>query len=263
MLKVSNITKDFMSALPLSRIATLNFKRDRAVRALDDVSFSLPGGSILGILGPNGAGKTTLLKIISTLILPDRGTVELNGLRLGKDDDMIKACIGFAASAEKTFYQRMTGRQNLEFFAALYGLTSKQTRKRLNDLFCLFDIDYENKRFDSYSAGMQQKFGLARAMLHNPEFLLLDEPTKSLDYASALHLRDFIKNVLVKKNGKTVLFTTHRMDEAMDFADLFLILRKGKTLGSGTLEDLKEKAGVGTTTLSDAFIRLTSGGREC
>ncbi len=129
---------------------------------------------------------------------------------------------------------------------------------RTEELLRLFKIDYLDKRFDSYSTGMQQKFGLMRAMLHDPEVLLLDEPTKSLDYTTARDLRNFIKEHLVKEQKKTVIFTTHYMEEAMDFADLFMILDQGKVLAFGTLEELRKMAQNTSATLEEIFVQLTS-----
>jgi ABC-2 type transport system ATP-binding protein len=257
MLEAANITKNFIPPISFSRLARLDFGRSPAVRALDNVSFSLPEGSVLAILGPNGAGKTTLLKILSTLIVPDSGTATVNGFRLGKEDDMIKGSIGLVTSSERGFYPRLTGKQNLEFFAALYGLYGGRSGSRIKELCRLFGIDYENRRFDSYSTGMQQNYALMRALLSDPKLLLLDEPTKSLDYTAALGLRTFIKERLVKEQKKAVVFTTHHMDEALDFADLFLILNKGKVYAFGTLDQLRKKAEDPTATLGEIFVRLT------
>jgi len=260
MLKVNNITKDFISPFSLRQLATLDLKRRPCTRALNDVSFTLPHGSILAVLGPNGAGKTTLLKVLSTLILPEKGSVEINGLRLGKDDEQIKACIGLVASCERSFYWRLSGRQNLEFFSAMYGLYGKHAQERIKELIRLFKIDYLDKRFDSYSTGMQQKCGLMRALLHDPALLLLDEPTKSLDYSTAHDFRSFIKEFLVKKQRKTVIFTTHHMEEAMDFADFFMILYQGKVLAFGSLEELRAKTAKPAASLEEIFVQLTSRG---
>ncbi len=129
----------------------------------------------------------------------------------------------------------------MELFAALYGLNKKETSLRVTELFELFEIDYADKRFDAYSSGMKKRFALMRGLLHNPELILLDEPTKSLDYTTACDLRNFIKENLVKKHAKTVIFTTHHMDKALDFAGLFMILHKGKSCSIGTLDDLRKK----------------------
>ncbi len=254
-LKVVNLTKDFMPPLSFNKLVNFDFKHRRPTRALEDVSFSLKKGKIIGILGPNGAGKTTLLKIIATLILPDKGSVIVNGWRLGIDDDKIKSFIGLVSSHERSFYWRLTGRQNLEFFASMYDL--KNAKDKIEELFNLFKIDYQDNRFASYSAGMKQKFALTRSLLNEPELLILDEPTKSLDYVTALNLRNFIKEDLVRKKGKTVIFTTHNMDEALDFCNLFMILQKGKLYALGTLDELRKKVNNPSACLGEIFVKLT------
>lgn len=258
MVELTGITKSFTPPISFRRIASLDFSRQSAVKALDNVSFSLPAGSILAILGPNGAGKTTLLKILSTLIVPDKGTAKINGLNLDKDEPGIKASIGLVTSSERSFYWRLTGRQNLEFFAAMYGLSGNAAAARIAELMELFKITYRDKRFDSYSTGMQQKFNLCRALLHNPAILLLDEPTRSLDYSSSLELKDLVKETLAGKHHKTVIFTTHHMDEAIDFADRFLILHKGVVHGFGTLKELRAAVKNPSATLGEIFVRLTA-----
>ncbi|MCM8800420.1 MAG: ABC transporter ATP-binding protein [Candidatus Omnitrophica bacterium] len=255
-LEFNKVTKIFYP--PFSFKNPLDFlSSQKAILALNNITFQLREGVILAVLGPNGAGKTTLLKIISTLILPDSGTVKIKDLILGKDDLRIKSLIGWVGSSERGFYPRLTGRQNLEFFACLYGLDKKKINLRLQELFKFFKIDYQDKRFDTYSSGMQQKFALMRALLHDPELLLLDEPLKSLDYTTALNLRNFIKEHLVKEKNKTVIFTTHRMEEAVDFADLFMILVKGYLYGLGTLSELRKKVNNPSATLSEIFLKLT------
>jgi len=262
-MEVKDVTKDFIPAFSFTELLKFNFKRASTTRAIDGLSFTLNKGSSLAILGPNGAGKTTLLKILSTLILPDKGSVKINGSYLDVQDEKIKASIGFAGAAERSFYWRLTGRQNLEFFSAMYGLDKAAASSRICALFKLFGVTYQDKRFDSYSAGMQQKFALMRALIHDPPILLLDEPTKSLDYASSLELRSFIKEVLVKKQRKTLVFTTHQMDEALGFADMLMILHYGRLFAYGTLEELRRKAGMPGGSLGEIFIRLAGGSVPC
>ena len=256
-LEVENITKTFLSPISLNNLLGLRLKNRISTLALKDISFSLRKGAVLGILGSNGAGKTTLLKIISTLILPDEGTVKVDGFRLGGDDEKIKSSVGLVLDEERSFYWRLTGRQNLEFFATLYGLSTKDAKIRIEKLLGLFEVDYADKRFDSYSTGMKKHFALMRALMHEPELVLFDEPTKSLDYTSALNLRNFIKESLVKKQGKTVIFTTHQMAEALDFADLFMILHKSRLLDFGTLDDLRNRIHNPTASLNEIYLRLT------
>jgi ABC-2 type transport system ATP-binding protein len=259
MLKVENITKDFFPPFTLKQLLLPVRKPAPRTRALDNVSFILKAGSILAVLGPNGAGKTTLLKIIATLLLPENGTVTLNNSILGKDDEEIKACVGLIASCERSFYWRLTGQQNLEFFAAMYGMNGKSAKTRIKNLLELFRIDYANKRFDSYSTGMQQKIGLVRALLHDPQLFLLDEPTKSLDYTAAVDLKNFVKEHLAKKQKKTIIYTTHQIEDATDFADLFMILFNGKVKAFGTLEELRARIKNPSARLEEIFVQLTRG----
>ena len=256
-LRVEHIKKTFTPPLSCRDMLRFNFQATRCITALDDVSFNVEKGLVIAILGPNGAGKTTLLKIISTLILPDKGRViVLDRYVVGKDDEKIKALIGLVYAQERNFYWRLTGKQNLEFFASLYGFNKAKTTSVLKNLFELFEIDYAHRRFDSYSAGMKQKFSLIRAMLHNPEILLLDDPTKSLDYTTARHFRDFIKEKLVKDQKKTVLLTTHHMDEAAEFCDYFIILDKGIIRAVGTLSELRQRVNDTSASIGDIFLKI-------
>lgn len=230
--------------------------------ALSDVSLAVKTGECVAILGPNAAGKTTLLKILSCLILPDKGEVFIGGHPLSSNEVKTKSLVGLVTGEERSFYWRLTGRQNLEFFAALYGLGKNEFKKRADELFTILQLDpqMQHKRFDSYSSGIKQKFALIRALLHNPELLLLDEPFKSLDYNAAIHLKNFIKDDLVQKQKKTVIFTTHHMDEAIDFCDRFLILHKGKIFAFGTLDELRQKIGTPSARLGEIFLKLTGDG---
>ncbi|MFH1459655.1 MAG: ABC transporter ATP-binding protein [Candidatus Omnitrophota bacterium] len=206
-------------------------------KVLDNISFSLSKGEILGIIGPNGAGKTTLLKILSTLILPDSGQAKINDLIIGRDDQKIKSLIGLVCADERSFYWRLTGEQNLKFFSALYGLNHQQTKSRIFELTSLFRVDYAHKRFDSYSAGMKRKFSLIRALLNKPPVLFLDEPLKSLDYDSIVELKNFIRQLSTQ--GITIILATHNIEEAEKICNKFLILDQGKIKAQGSAEELR------------------------
>ena len=252
-IKVKNVSKAFSPSRSL--VECLSCKRKRSALALENVSFSCAQGEILGILGPNGAGKTTLLKIISTLILPDQGSIHVQNNRCGQADEKIKSLIGLMTCEERSFYWRLTGRQNLEFFAALYGLSREEIISRIEEFFTLFAIDYADKRFDSYSTGMKRKFSLIRALLHRPQVLVLDEPTKSLDYQSAQELKSFIKQAAGE--NLTTLWATHQMQEAEDFCGRFLVLHQGKVCGLGTIEELRKQISSPKAHLSEIYLKLT------
>ncbi len=251
-LKVTGISKDFFCAPTLQELCRLNFKGRNTVSALDNISFTLEKNKILCILGPNGSGKTTLLKIISTLILPDKGKVWINGSSVEKE---IKSSVGLLLDEERSLYWRLTGMQNLEFFAALYGLSKIETRARIEELFSLFKIGFANRRFDTYSSGMKRKIAIIRTLLHQPQLLLLDEPTKSLDYNTAEELRQFIKNLT--QQGKTVVFTTHNIEEAQKFGSTYLLLHKGKNMGFGNTDNLKKQLGNSAADLAQIYLELT------
>lgn len=251
-LKVEGINKDFFCAPTLKELCHLNFKGRNTVRALDNISFALEKNKLLCILGPNGSGKTTLLKIIATLILPDTGRVWINGSSVEKE---IKSSIGLLLDDERSFYWRLSGRQNLEFIAALYGLNKNEARVRIEELFGLFKIGFANRRFDTYSSGMKRKIAIIRTLLHQPQLLLLDEPTKSLDYNTAEELRQFIKNLT--QQGKTVVFTTHNIEEAQKLGSTFLLLHKGKNMGFGSPDNFKKQFGNNATDLAQIYLELT------
>jgi len=250
-IKSFRITKFFFSSYKLISL----LKHKDKIKALDNVSFSLENNTVLGILGPTGSGKTTLLKIISSLIVPDEGNIRIKGHLLGKDDNRIKSVIGYAGSEERSFYWRLTGKQNLEFFASMHGLNRKQIKLRINHLLKIFRIDYQNRRFDSYSTGMKRIFILIKALLHNPEILLLDELTKSLDYNYLRAIKEYVNNLSAL--GKTIILTTHNVEEAQSLCDKFMILNKGRNCGFGTVESLKEKINLPSADLSEVYIKLT------
>lgn len=213
---------------------TKYFNRGR-LEVLHKVNLQVKPGEIVALIGPNGAGKTTLLKILATLILPTSGTAYIQGCDVTKNETLIKRNIGLVTGDERSFYWRLSARQNLEFFASLYNLTRKQTKERLIVLFDLFNIENPDKRFQEYSAGLRQRFALIRSLLNDAGLLLMDEPTKSLDPNSSKNLRGFIKDELVQRLGKTVLFTTHRMEEIEDFCDSVALLDKGSLRAFGKL----------------------------
>ncbi len=252
LLEVKNLTKIFNPSRSFFERGETSFKNRQPTVALKDLSFSLKKGRILGIIGPNGAGKTTLLKIISTIIIPDKGTVVINNFSLGIDDEKIKPLIGIASPEERSFYWRLTGRQNLDFYAAMYGLSRESAGSRIAELLDQFKISYADKRFDIYSTGMKKKFSLIRALLHSPRLLLLDEPTKSLDYNCARELRTMIKTIA--QQGTTTIIATHDINEAQNLCGLFLIIKKGVNIGYGSLKTLQETSNCASANLSDIYL---------
>jgi ABC-2 type transport system ATP-binding protein len=201
----------------------------RAVTALDGLDLEVGRGRVFGLLGPNGAGKTTLLKILAGLVLPDGGRAFVDGLDLARQPGPAKGAVGFAVSDERSFYWRLTGRQNLEFFAALYGLRGRARDRRIGELLSLAGLEEAaDLRFNAYSTGMRQMLALARALLADAAILLVDEPTRSLDPQAADRTREFLRGELSRRQGKTILWATHDLGEAADWADDLAVISRGR-----------------------------------
>lgn len=216
------------------------FKRN-IIPALKGVNLKIEEGEFFGLLGPNGAGKTTLIKILATLILPTSGKACVAGYDVAKEDRLVRKSIGYVISEERSSYWRLTGRQNLEFFASLNNLKGAEAKKRIDELLEITELENDADRyFKDYSSGMKQKLGIARGMLTDPQVLFLDEPTKSLDPITARHLRDFIKKEIVLRQGKTVLFATHNLVEAESLCDKIAIIDKGVIKTCGSLSEIRK-----------------------
>jgi len=223
--------------------------------AIENVNLKVKQGELFCLVGPNGAGKTTLLKVLSTLILPTLGKAKVNGYDIIKNPTQVKKCIGLVSSEERSFYWRLTGRQNLEFYSSLYDLPSKDAKQRINEILSLLKLEEQSEnKFQNYSAGVKQKINIARALLHNPPILLIDELTKSLDPITAENLRKFIKEKLVKELKKTVILATHNLKEAEIIADYIAVIDLGKIIVQGTVNELKEQTQ--TTDLEEAYSRM-------
>jgi ABC-2 type transport system ATP-binding protein len=212
----------------------------REITALDGVNIRVKRGEVFGLLGPNGAGKTTLIKTLCTLLLPNEGTALVNGYDVVKEDKEVKRCIGYVVNDERSFYWRLTGRQNLGFFALLNNLAPDRANRRIEEVLRLVGLEANgDKRVKDYSTGMKQKLAIARGMLSDPEVLFLDEPTRSLDPVIAKSLRDFIRNNIAEGQGKTVFLSTHNLGEAEDLCDRLAIIDRGKIKACGTLDEMK------------------------
>jgi ABC-2 type transport system ATP-binding protein len=218
---------------------TFLFRKPRQTLALDTISLTVQKGDIMGLLGPNGAGKTTLIKILSTLITPDGGDATISGLSLSKQAPSVKHKIGLVNTNDRTFYWRLTGRENLAFFATLYNLHGIAKKTRIQELLHLMGLQNKaDSKFMAYSAGQKQRLSIARAMLAQPEVLLLDEATASLDPIATRKLLTFTKNILSRQEKKTIIWCTHNLHEAQDICDKVTILDKGKIRYCGTIHDI-------------------------
>ncbi|MEO0131418.1 MAG: ABC transporter ATP-binding protein [candidate division WOR-3 bacterium] len=230
-IEVNNVTKKFKRGSGLKK---------REIVAVDRASFEIQEGEIFGLLGPNGAGKTTLVRCIATLLIPDDGTIKIMGKDVLKYPLFCRRQIGLLTSGERTLYWKLSAKENLEFFAALYGLDKQETKKRIEYLMELLGLkEVQNERVEKYSSGMKQKVSLARALIHDPKVLLLDEPTLGLDPQFARFLRDFIKKVLNQEEKKTILLTTHYMEEADELCNRIAFINQGRIVDCKTPDEYK------------------------
>jgi ABC-2 type transport system ATP-binding protein len=224
--------------------------------ALDGVNLTVKAGSVLAILGPNGAGKTTLLRILAGLVLPSAGNAKICGLDIIQENGRARSLVGVSLGDDRSLYARLSGRRNLEFFAALHGMSRREAQQRIDELGNVLEIPLDQS-VQASSAGIRQRILIARALLNDPSVLLLDEPTKSLDPASAQNLRGFIRERLARHLGKTVIIATHNLGEAELLGDEIAIMKQGRIRACGTLDVLRDIAGLATGGLEDVFHQLT------
>ncbi len=196
--------------------------------ALHDVNLEVRRGELLGLLGPNGAGKTTLLKMLATLLLPDSGKISIDGIDVVRRPIAAKRLIGVSTSEERSFYFRLTARDNLRFFGALVGLHGAALAQRIEEVASIVNLTTAlDKRFETYSSGMRQRLTIARALLGDPELLICDEPTRAVDPVNAEDIRNLIRNELVLRRGKTVVYATNLVDEAWSICDRIAVVNRG------------------------------------
>lgn len=210
--------------------------------ALDHVSFAVAPGTICGLIGPNGAGKTTLTKLLCTLILPTSGRATVCGHDVVADAADVRREVGLVDCQDRSFFWRLSGWQNLLFFAALVGLHGAQARRRIAELVDLVGLEGDiDRRFMTYSSGMRQRLAIARGLLSMPLVVFMDEPTRSLDPVTARDLRRFIREILVDALGRTVVLVTHRLEEAEELCDRVAIMNHGRVLACSPAEDIKRR----------------------
>lgn len=208
--------------------------------AVDGVSLEISPGEIVGLLGANGAGKTTLVKLLATLLLPSAGEAYVCGHDVVREPYRVKPLIGLVTSEERSFFWRLTGRQNLEFFAALYGLQRRKMGRRIGELFELLGLtEVGDVRFNEYSTGMRQKLAIARGLLNDPRILLMDEPTNGLDPVSAQALVSLIRTQVGGGSGLTIIITTHILRDVEQLCDRLAIMNKGKLVACGNIGELR------------------------
>ncbi|MDW3217473.1 MAG: ABC transporter ATP-binding protein [Acidimicrobiales bacterium] len=217
---------------------------DEPVRALDDVDLTVNAGEVVGIVGPNGAGKSTLLRAITTLLVPTEGSVTINGREVTPDDDAAKVSFGLSIPNERSFYWRLTGRQNLHYFAALAGLDEETATRRVEETMTERGLAHRDKAVFGYSSGMLAQLGIARATLHEPPLLVLDEPTRSIDPIAGRLLCQQIRGLAA--DGRAVLMASHRLDEVVLACDRVVALINGRIEWEGSAAEIAgDPAGLG------------------
>lgn len=222
--------------------------------AVNNISFSVKKGEIFSFLGPNGAGKTTTIKMLTTLLEPSDGEVKVNNFNLKNERDDVRRSFGIVFQ-DPSLDDELTAYENMDFHAVLYGVPKNVRKKRIDELLELVDLSDRKKDFvKSYSGGMKRRLEIARALIHTPKILFLDEPTVGLDPQTRNHIWSYVDN-LSKKEGVTVFLTTHYMEEAEKIADSVVIIDHGKIIGSGSPDDLKKNTK--TDSLENAFLKLT------
>ncbi|TAK13200.1 MAG: ABC transporter ATP-binding protein [Anaerolineae bacterium] len=215
----------------------------RDVEALKGVSMDVKEGEIFGLLGPNGAGKTTMIKILSTLLLPSSGTARLNGYDVMTDDNAVRATVGCMLMGDRGLYWKLTGRENLMYFGALYHYSPADRKRRAQEIIDMLDLgDLADRSVETYSSGQKMKLAFGKALINDAPLLILDEPTNTLDVPSASELRAIVRQKN-QQEGKTVIYTTHIMAEAETLCDRVAIIDYGELLAMGRVPDLKASLG--------------------
>ncbi|MGD2108232.1 MAG: ABC transporter ATP-binding protein [Phycisphaerae bacterium] len=216
--------------------------RPRDVAALCDVSTSVYEGEMVGLLGPNGAGKTTLLKIISTLLLPTSGRVQIYGYDVFANELRTRSLIGLVSCDERSFYWRLTARQNLIFFATLHGLSRRESLTRSGALLEALGLAHAaDQPYHTFSAGMKQKLAIARGLIGEPRLILYDEPTRSLDPLSARTIRELIRQKRADAPHRTHVIATNQLDEAEGLCDRVVIINRGTIIAEGSIDEIRRR----------------------
>ncbi|HEY1429109.1 MAG TPA: ABC transporter ATP-binding protein [Candidatus Tumulicola sp.] len=236
----SIVVRDVGKRFPLpNSMRDLLGARKRYKDVLHDVSLTVQRGELLGLLGPNGVGKTTLMKMMATLTLPDTGSIEIEGIDIRRHPAKARELIGYCTSDDRSFYFRLTARENLSFFGALAGLHGKRLQQRIEETLAQVGLtDAIDRRFGGFSTGMRQRLIVARALLADPPILFFDEPTRAIDPIHSDELRRTIRDDLVGRDGKTVVLATNILEEAWAICDRVAIVNHGTIVAIGPPSEL-------------------------
>ncbi len=259
-IKVTNLTKRFARSGGYLDLLPGFIKKKQWVTAVHNASFEVKDGEIFGLLGPNGAGKTTIIKMLCTLVLPTSGTASCYGHDVAKEEQDVKEMVGLVSADERSFYWRLTGRQNLEFYGALYRMPAPRVRERIDELLSMVGLTTEaNRRFQTYSTGMRQRLAIARGLLNSPKIIFVDEPTKGLDPINAKRVREFLRGKMAGA-GRTIILATHYMAEAQELCDRLAIVDRGRIIAVGSIPELRnvfqmqDKCQLAVRNLTENFV---------
>ena len=234
-------------------------KRFGAIEAVREVSFAARDGEITGLLGPNGAGKSTTLRMVYGVLAPDSGSVRIDGIDIRGETSRARAHLGVLPHAAG-LYGNLTARENIAYFGSLQGIDRKRLRARTADLVASLAMeDFIERRAKGLSQGQRIKVALARALVHDPANLVLDEPTNGLDVMAIRSLREMLK--ALKSQGRCILFSSHVMQEVAALCDQVVIVGQGRVLAQGSLQSIRERGG--TASLEEAFLRVLGSTEGC
>ncbi|SJZ96935.1 ATP-binding cassette domain-containing protein [Novilysobacter spongiicola] len=221
------------------------------VKAVDGVDFRARDGEITGLLGPNGAGKTTTLRMLYTLMKPDSGRVEVDGVDAERDPTTVRRVLGVLPDA-RGVYKRLTARENIAYFGELHGMSPAEIASRTDALSAALDMhDILDRQTEGFSQGQRTKTAIARALVHDPRNVILDEPTNGLDVMTTRAMRGFLQQL--RAEGRCVIFSSHIMQEVAALCDRIVIIAKGQVVAAGTADELRAR--FGQQNLEDAFVR--------
>ncbi|MEJ1097437.1 MULTISPECIES: ATP-binding cassette domain-containing protein [unclassified Pseudoxanthomonas] len=222
------------------------------VTAVDAVSFEAHDGQITGLLGPNGAGKTTTMRMLYTLMSPDSGQVRVDGIDAAKDPIAVRRALGVLPDA-RGVYKRLTARENIAYFGELHGLSRAQIEERTRALSAALDMeDILDRQTEGFSQGQRTKTAIARALVHDPKNVILDEPTNGLDVMTTRAMRGFLRQL--RDEGRCVIFSSHIMQEVAALCDRIVVIAKGRVVASGTADELRQQTG--EENLEEAFVKV-------
>jgi len=225
--------------------------RSGVVKAVDGVSFTARDGEITGLLGPNGAGKTTTLRMLYTLMQPERGRIDVDGIDAARNPEAVRRALGVLPDA-RGVYKRLTARENIAYFGELHGMSAADIARRTEVLAKALDMgDILDRQTEGFSQGQRTKTAIARALVHDPKNVILDEPTNGLDVMTTRAMRGFLQQL--KAEGRCVIFSSHIMQEVAALCDRIVIIAKGQVVASGTADELRAK--FGESNLEDAFVK--------